>query len=218
MRIISRILLPLLLLSLAGCENVFKRELPANIVLGNTYYTQSVMRYQNGMYSTVNYLSGTPIPVNTAVTLLAVSDETINVQLNDSQQKIQVKNTDVFNENETLDQFSGDAYPNHWGEAQQDRGEDIYQVFNRLFGRQKVDLSQFTPLERQHIADGTVANGMTEKAVRVALGRPSFTETMNLAYDTWVYWINRFDRFDVKFDNGKVVRTEKLNGLGFPEE
>lgn len=179
-------------LSLAACKKATMPELfqpaqtalPAHIALDKTYYTQFVIRYEKGTHPTTNYRRGGSVPVNTPVRLLAIDNKTIEVELNNSGQKLEVKNVEKHT------------------------GDDVYRAFDKLFASRKVDLSKFNRLEREHIQSGTVADGMTKEAVVVAIGYPPITETASLDSDTWVYWSSRFNRFNVHFKNGKVSRIE----------
>ena len=178
-------LLSFVLLSLVSCKKAIKpEELPANISPGGLYYTQFVIRYEKGAHLTTNYRRGASIPVNTPVRVLNLTNKTIEVEMEDSGQKLVVKNVEKHT------------------------GDDVYRAFDKLFGRQKVNLSKFNKLERQHIESGTVAKGMRKEAVIVAIGYPPITETMNLDSNTWVYWSGRFNRFKVHFRNDVVSTVE----------
>ncbi len=85
----------------------------------------------------------------------------------------------------------------------------IIEAFDKLFARSKVNLSQFSKLEREHINDGTVVKGMRKKAVLVAIGYPPQIETMNLESNRWTYWRSKFNRFIVHFDGGKLARIQE---------
>ncbi|GAB4277343.1 MAG: hypothetical protein Kow0065_24170 [Methylomicrobium sp.] len=172
-------------LALASCKKALKpEELPTHIALGNTYYTQFVIRYEKDVHVTTNYRRGASIPVNTPVRLLAITNKTIEVEIDNAGRKLLVKNVEKHT------------------------SDDIYRAFDKLFGLRQVDLSPFNRLERQHIQDGTVTKGMSKAAVRVAIGYPPITETPSLDSDRWVYWSHRFNRFNVHFKNGRVDRIE----------
>lgn len=186
MRIVTRVLLPLLMImSVVSCKRTLKpEEIPAHIVKGDTYYTQFVIRYEKGTHVTTNYRRGAAIPVNTPVRLLDITSQTIEVAPDNSSRNLVIKNVEKHT------------------------GDDIFAAFDKLFAKSKVDLAQFTRLERQNIQSGTVAKGMRKKAVVVAIGYPPVTETMNLDSNLWVYWSGRFNKFNVYFKNGKVSRIE----------
>jgi hypothetical protein len=186
MRIITRgLVLMLVTLSLISCNKTLKpEELPANIAVGGAYYTQFVIRYEDGTHLTTNYRRGEMIPVNTPVRLLNITSKTIEVQVNNSSQKLLIKNVEDHT------------------------GDDIYRAFDKLFAKKKINLSKFTPLERAQIDKGTVAGGMSKATVIVAIGYPPITQTRNLDSNKWVYWSGRFNRFNVFFTDGKVSKIE----------
>lgn len=167
-------------LLLASCKKTLtQQELPAHIQLNDTYYTQFVIRYEKGRHRTTNYRIGPSVPINTAVTLLKITNKSIEVSL-PSGQPLMIEN------------------------VQKHTNDDVYQAFDKLFGKQKVSLSRFSSKERKNIASGTVAVGMSKKAVLRAIGYPPTTETPTLDANTWVYWTNRFNRFNVQFKNDRV--------------
>jgi hypothetical protein len=115
---------------------------------------------------------------------LNITSKTIEVEVDNSSQKLLVKNVEKHT------------------------GDDVYHVFDKLFAKKMVNLSKFTSLELTHIKTGTVANGMSKDAVIIAIGYPPITETMNLDSNLWVYWSGRYNKFNVHFKNGKVSMVE----------
>lgn len=171
----------LLVCALMSCKKTFKpEELPAQMVLGDQYYTQFVIRYEKNAHLTTNYRRGASIPVNTKVKLLNVSNQTIEVELNNLSKPLIIKNVEKHT------------------------GDDVFKAFDKLFMHSKVNLRRFNSLERRQIKSGSVVKGMRKKAVIVAIGYPPITETMNLDADSWVYWSSRFNKFRVNFRHGKV--------------
>jgi hypothetical protein len=156
-------------------------DIPEHIVLGDSYYTQFVIRYEKATHLTTNFRRGSSIPVNTKVRLLGITARTIEVELNNSAKPLLIKN------------------------AEKHTGDDIYQAFDKLFGKSPVNLTQFTVPEQKQINSGTVANGMRKSAVLVAIGYPPITETLSLDVNTWVYWSARYNRFKVNFSNDRVT-------------
>ncbi len=190
MRIVFRgFLLSLLMLSFVGCKKDLGldlmdqsvQQLPEHIVIGESYFTQFVIRYEKNRHLTSNFRRGPSIAVNTKVTLAKISTKSMELELEGWAKPLVIKNV-----------------PKH-------TGDDIYQAFDKLFSKTKVNLNKFNRLERKNIKTGTVAKGMRKKAVTVAIGYPPITETMSLDVDTWVYWSGRFNRFNVNFRQGKVV-------------
>ena len=182
MRFIFRsLILLVVMLSVVSCKRTLKpEEIPAHIVVGNNYYTQFVIRYEKNAHLTTNFRRGASVPVNTQVKLLNITSKTIEVELDNSVKPLLIKNV-----------------PKH-------TGDDVFQAFDKYFSHTRLNLNQFSSLERSHIQSGTVAKGMTKKSVVVAIGYPPITETINLDADTWVYWSGRFNKFNVNFRNGRV--------------
>ncbi len=172
----------ILVFSLVSCKkNIKPEDIPEHIVLGDSYYTQFVIRYEKATHLTTNFRRGSSIPVNTKVRLLGITTRTIEVELNNSSQPLLIKN------------------------AEKHTGDNIYQAFDKLFGKSPVNLTQFTVPEKKQISSGTVAKGMRKSAVLIAIGYPPITETLSLDVNTWVYWSGRFNRFKVNFSNDRVT-------------
>ncbi|MDD2724159.1 MAG: hypothetical protein PHH59_09095 [Methylovulum sp.] len=175
------ILFIMLCLPLAACnKKLDATSLSANVAEGGIYYTQVGMHYQKNVYPTTNYQVGIRIPVNTQIKLLEMGSKTIDIEVGNPGQKIVVKNIE-----------------NHTGDT-------IQQAFSKLFARQKVNLVQFSALEKEHIDSGTVAVGMGKKAVTTAIGYPPITRTPDINGNSWVFWRNRYNTFMVNFKGGKV--------------
>ena len=173
--------------SLTACQTTGSKpaQLPANIQLGEKYYTQVTMQYEKGKYRTTNYRVGTFVTANTEVELLEVTPKVVKLKLLPGNQELLIVNV-----------------PKH-------TGDDIYQAFDKLLAKTKVIISQFSSLEKKNIKEGTVAKGMSKQAVKVAIGYPPITRTNSLESDAWTYWSNRFRTFIVHFENNKVIRIQK---------
>ncbi|MCK5829313.1 MAG: hypothetical protein KAH20_03335 [Methylococcales bacterium] len=183
MRPFSRtILFILLLASLAACnKNITSDTMPTHITVGETYYTQFVIRHEKNTHKTTNYRIGAAIAVNTPVVLTDITRKVIDVEVKATSQKLRIKN------------------------VKKHTGDDTLGAFDKLFSKNKVNLNNFTPLERKHIQAGTVAKGMRKTAVTTTIGFPPISKTINLDADKWIYWSHRFNTFHVNFKNGEVI-------------
>lgn len=182
-RVIQVAVVLMVVLSLYGCKRqAVPLNLPPSVQVGETYYTQFVIRFEKGRHRTTNYRRGGAIPVNTPVILEDINEKFITVKLQPSGQQLLIEN------------------------VKKHTNEDVGQAFNKLFAKTRVNLSQFTRLERDNIKKGTVAKGMRKKAVLVAIGYPPAIETLSLDSDQWTYWSSRFNKFIVYFRNGKVYK------------
>ena len=175
------------LFSLTACqlfESKPKALLPEGKQQGDQYYTQVTMKYEKGKYRTTNYRRGLLLGVNTEVELLDITPKSIKVKLIEANQELLIVN------------------------AIKHTGDDVYQAFDKLFAKTKVNLSRFNSLEQKNINQGSVDKGMSKLAVQVAIGYPPVIRTPSLDSDEWVYWSSRFNTFIVHFEKGKVARIQ----------
>ncbi|MBK8817416.1 MAG: hypothetical protein IPN42_18880 [Methylococcaceae bacterium] len=175
-----------ILFAIAGCgKRLSEATLPIGIKTGDLYYTQVTLQYEKGRHHTTNYRKGKLLPINTQVQLKEISGDDIQLEILPSHSKLRIENVEKHT------------------------GDDVRQAFNKLFGKNKVDLSGFTRSERDYIDLGRVGQGMRKKAVIAAIGYPPITETPSLDGNEWTFWSSRFNRFIVKFQNDKVAQIQE---------
>jgi hypothetical protein len=161
---------------------------------GETYYTQFSLFHDRHVHETTNYRRTVLVPINTPVIFEnydTLTGEQRERKWHPVYPQIVVKlpdGTELFVEN-----------------VQKYSREDLNGIFSRTFGKNKVDLTSFTPLEKTNILEGQVAEGMSKAAVIRAMGYPPKHRTPNLSSDNWVYWSNRFGSFEVHFREDKVI-------------
>jgi len=175
----------LILLCLAvlavGCKKDLKSgEAAAVVPQAQVYYTQFSLFQEQNRFRTTNYRKGQLIPINTAVALLSLDSDQAVLRVEASGQLITIEN---------VQKFTKDEMPI---------------AFSKIAGTSKVDLNRFTAAERESILAGQVKKDMSKKAVLAAIGYPPQHVTPSLDGDDWTYWSNLFNRFVVKFKNGKV--------------
>lgn len=172
-----------LVFMLIGCQkhlNASNPTVSTTATPAKTYYTQFSLFKEKNNFRTTNYRKGTLIPINTPVILQTMNEKEAELRL--------VNGGTLTIEN----------VPKHTVDTMQT-------AFNKIFGLKKVDLTPFSPAERDAIMAGQVIKGMNRKAVIAAIGYPPKHQTPSLTADNWTYWSNRFDRFIVRFKNNKVV-------------
>ena len=170
---------------ITGCaRKLDNSSLPATINLGDIYYTQVSMQYEKNRFPTTNYRRGVLLPINSQVQIQEVTDRSIKLDILPAQTPLRIDN------------------------VAKHTGDTIAQTLVKLLSKKKVDLSQFSALERQNILAGKVAKTMQKKAVIAAIGYPPITETPSLASNQWTYWSARFNRFVVYFENDRVIRIQ----------
>lgn len=81
---------------------------------------------------------------------------------------------------------------------------DIETIYDRYFGREPVDLGQFSAEARRAIENGEIETGMSKDAVLVARGYPPAHRTNVPEQNEWTYWQGTYNKRIVRFENGKV--------------
>ncbi len=172
-----------LMIGLAGCSGNYTstEALPSSAQIGATYYTQVGMFYEKGRYRTTNYGAGIFIPVNTAVNLVEFGTKNFIVSIEGAGESVEFVNVPKYT---------------NWSQAE---------AFEKLFSAEPVSLFKFNAHERENIATGNIAAGMSKAAVIVARGYPPSHETPSLKRDQWKYWKNRWDTIIVTFNDDRVV-------------
>jgi hypothetical protein len=150
---------------------------------GGTYYTLFSLYYEDDHHYTTNYRKGIFLPINTPVQFLKADDEEILISI--SGKKVRFINVPEYS------------------------GEDMEGIFARTFAESPVALDSFSDVEKENIAAGTVVEGMSKKAVILALGYPPKHQTPTLASPQWRYWHNRFGTFIVHFKGDLVSRIQE---------
>lgn len=166
---------------LLGCEKDLKPNEQSLVVQpAQIYYTQFSFYQEKNNFRTTNYRKGELIPINTPVSLISIDSDEARLRLQTTGQPLTIENVPKFTK------------------------DSMAIAFSKIAGTSKVDLSVFTPAEQESILAGQVKQGMRKKAVLAAIGYPPHHATPSLDADVWVYWSNRFNRFNVNFKNDKV--------------
>ncbi len=154
---------------------------------GKTYYTAVNIWYEMNRENTApkeipttNYHKGMLIPINTRVKIGNLSGRGVTFTTDDGKQ------------------YSIEYMPKH-------SVIPMKEIFERYFSANEVSLRQFDGEEQDNIRKGTVAPGMSKKAVLAAYGYPPAHATPSLDGDQWKYWVNRARNFIVTFSDDKVA-------------
>lgn len=83
------------------------------------------------------------------------------------------------------------------------------QLVKKLFSKKNVmskggAFYKLSKLEQKNVKAGTVAKGMSKKAVLMAYGYPPSIRTHSTEQDNWTYWKNRWVTRIFSFENGKI--------------
>lgn len=69
----------------------------------------------------------------------------------------------------------------------------------------KAKINSLSQKDKDGIERGTASVGMTKDGVLIAMGPPPQHATESLDANQWMYWINRFNRQRIEFDDKGVV-------------
>lgn len=133
------------------------------------------------LYAT-NYQQDGLIPLCTEVTLVKARNKMLEFKVNATGENYQ--------------------YYNHRSAA-----EPFDQHLKRFFGKtcNKDAVARLSEVDRKGIASGKILPGMTKQGVVFAAGIPPRHVTPSLEANVWKYWSNRFDTFNVMFDERGIV-------------
>jgi len=176
----------LLVACVAALSVAASAQAKTNELEGKTLYTQvNIYSLKGEVVTWVNYHVDTLIPVNSEVTINKISDSSVTFTVKATGQKLKLKNKERHS------------------------GLDGLAWAQRHFGANKVDLNRFSKAERDAIEGAQVQIGMSKAAVLVAYGYPPAHKTPSLESSTWLYWINRWNKIAVRFDDkGYVVSVQ----------
>ena len=149
-------------------------------------YTQVPMFAQVSSITTLNYVTGFPIPVNSIVFYEDINSKQLAFTYN--QKRYYLRNAPRYSQT------------------------NMDQMLDRYFAKSKVDLSKFTKKEQEMIKKGKVEVGMSKEAVILAYGYPPVHATPSLDMDAWKYWKWQHgyasDTLVLHFKNNKLSSIE----------
>lgn len=181
--IISLIIMFVLALA---CSTLYAENLS-----GKKYYTRTNIWYENpNKISSTNYHKGAILPIGTKAKMHSIEGEKIQFTPDGSARMFTIINE------KKKSMISTD------------------ELFNRYFSAEAVQVGigeyQVTEEERENIKNGTIAIGMSKKAVLLAYGYPPSHKTPLLTSDIWHYWYTRPQQIIVHFKDDKIFKIEKI--------
>lgn len=108
----------------------------------------------------------------------------------------------------------GIKYTYLWDKYTKNSGQSLNANFALFFGKScneaKAKVSTLSALDQKGIKRGKAIKGMSKEGILLAMGRPPIHATPDLEGDIWTYWINRWARNVLEFDeSGKLKHIEK---------
>jgi hypothetical protein len=159
---------------------------PAEVTVGQDYFTRYTFREEKNQHITTNYGRGAIIPINTPVKLISMSGSKMVLKRLDTGQEIKVENEDKYTK------------------------KSIPEVAALMLSAEKTPLEKLPDEVASAIRNGDLRKGMTRELAVMARGYPPAHETPSLERDRWVYWSSRFAKLTVVFINGRLSEGRGL--------
>lgn len=169
-------------------------------LVGKTMYARSNLYLNGDQLSAVNYRTGTLISIGTPIEVVEIRTQSVTARLADGGQNF------VFVPYKT---------PN----------VPITDILTLFFSEQPLDeeLAALPEDVKTKVEAGEVAPGMSKEAVMMAIGPPPLHANPKRDENVWRYWSNRFNTFEVEFDELGFVKgattaaAEDENAASIPE-
>ena len=170
-------------ISLFGAGNVSAME--AKEMVGQEVYTLTNLRpdeENRRLYST-NYQLPGRIKVCTKVKIVKLSKKKMNFTISESGREYEY----LLHKKATPEGFN----------------ENI----KRYFGAEcpAAEIETLSEIDQQGVKKGRAMVGMTKRGIIIAMGYPPQHVTPDLDYEEWMYWMNKFNRDAVVFDDNGIV-------------
>lgn len=110
--------------------------------------------------------------------------------------------------------YKGVEYNYLWDKYTRGAGQSLTENFALFFGKScdeaKAKVNTLSELDQKGIKRGKPILGMSREGILLAMGRPPIHATPDLEADLWTYWVNRWARNVLEFDEaGKLKHIEK---------
>jgi len=108
----------------------------------------------------------------------------------------------------------GVDYTYLWDKYTRNAGQSLTVNFAQFFGKScdeaKAKVSTLSEVDQKGIKRGKPIVGMSREGILLAMGRPPIHATPDLEAELWTYWVNRWARNVLEFDDsGKLKNIEK---------
>lgn len=104
----------------------------------------------------------------------------------------------------------GKVYRYLWDKHTRSAGQSLEQNFKTFFGEKCDSVKQLSKIDQEGITKGRPLLGMTKEGIKYAMGTPPIHATSSLEQNNWTYWINKWARNILEFDeNGKLKHIVK---------
>ncbi|MFT2091834.1 outer membrane protein assembly factor BamE [Paraglaciecola sp. 2405UD69-4] len=137
----------------------------------------------------VNYqLNGTMIPMCSEVTIKDVDEKEVEFVYNNV------------------------TYTYLWDKHTRKAGESLLQNMSNFIDTScdEAKVASLSTVDQEGIKEGKPKVGMTKEGILFAMGRPPIHATPSLDSETWMYWLNKFKKQAIEFDENDIVTEIRL--------
>ncbi|WP_158972344.1 outer membrane protein assembly factor BamE [Paraglaciecola sp. L3A3] len=108
--------------------------------------------------------------------------------------------------------YNGMTYTYLWDKHTRNAGESLMQNISNFIGPKcdKNKVSSLSAKDQAGIQSGKPSVGMTKEGILFAMGRPPIHANPSLDGSTWMYWLNKFKKQAIDFDNNGKVKEVRL--------
>ncbi|WP_016956399.1 outer membrane protein assembly factor BamE domain-containing protein [Catenovulum agarivorans] len=108
--------------------------------------------------------------------------------------------------------YFGQTYTYLWEKHTRKAGESLAENFNEFFGEScdQAAVAKLSKIDQDGIKSGIPKVGMSKQGILFAMGRPPIHANPNLDSNTWMYWLNKFKRQAIEFNDQGIVTEVRL--------
>lgn len=109
-------------------------------------------------------------------------------------------------------EYKGRTFSYRWDKHTRKAGQSLNENFLQFFGTKcdQKKVKSLSEIDQKGIKDGRPREGMTKDGIMFAMGRPPIHATRDLESNTWMYWLNKFKRQAIEFDDNGIVKQVRL--------
>ena len=169
-----------------------KKVSDTSMIKGEFYTSYNLYYEQSDKLWSINYRKGSLLPAGTKVS---------SIQMGKARRNVQTLSFQVVDRNQTFTiSFQPQFHP----------GLSLEKFRDRLFSSQTFEqlTKGLKKEEIENIKIGRIGPGMSKKAALVSYGYPPEHATPSTNANTWYYWLNRFHKMTLNFDDKGLTTGE----------
>lgn len=112
--------------------------------------------------------------------------------------------------------YDGTTFSHIWDKHSRKAGVSIQDSFLQFFSATdkcdeiKADIAKLSKIDQEGIKKGLPMVGMSKDGILLAMGRPPLHATPDLSASSWMYWLNKWKKQAIDFDDKGIVTAVRL--------